>query len=145
MIGSVQSNKTRLVAEHFDWIHTIDRLKIAQRLSEQRPAALLPLQVLIQINIDGEGSKNGVLPDEALLLAQAVALLPRLKLRGLMCIPEKNTVLGFERMNLLYQQMKQAGLMIDVLSMGMSNDFEIAIAHGATHVRVGTAIFGARV
>jgi pyridoxal phosphate enzyme (YggS family) len=144
MIGPIQSNKTRLVAEHFDWVHTIDRLKIAQRLSEQRPASLAPLNVLIQINIDHEPSKSGVLAQEALELARAVAVLPHLRLRGLMCIPDKSSAQSFARMAVLLRDLNAQGLGLDVLSMGMSGDFEAAIAHGATHVRVGTAIFGAR-
>jgi PLP dependent protein len=145
MIGPIQSNKTRLVAQHFDWVHTIDRLKIAQRLSEQRAAADAPLNVLIQINIDHEASKSGVLPEEALALAQAVAVLPQLKLRGLMCIPDKASSASFARMAHLLAQLNAQGLALDVLSMGMSADFEAAIAQGATHVRVGSAIFGARI
>ncbi len=149
MIGSIQSNKTRLVAEHFDWIHTIDRVKIAQRLSEQRPKHLLNMNVLIQINIDNESSKSGILPEDALILILAVAQLPRLQVRGLMCIPEKNSPLAFERMAILYQNLRQSlpsniAESFDVLSMGMSQDFMSAIAYGATHIRVGTAIFGVR-
>jgi PLP dependent protein len=146
MIGPIQSNKTRLVAAHFDWVHTIDRLKIAQRLSEQRPAHLPPLQVLIQVNIDHEDSKSGVLPEQVLDLVNAVAALPRLQVRGLMCIPERANAESFQKMARLLGQL-QAQLpttALDVLSMGMSADFESAIAHGATHVRVGSAIFGAR-
>jgi PLP dependent protein len=155
MIGTIQSNKTRLVAEHFAWVHTIDRLKIAQRLSEQRPANLPPLHVLLQINIDSEHTKSGVLPEDALALTQAIAQLPRLILRGLMCIPEKNSAKGFERMAQLHAQLKKSLTLnssltdvnttqFNVLSMGMSQDFEDAIAHGASHVRIGTAIFGER-
>jgi PLP dependent protein len=144
MIGPIQSNKTRLVAQHFDWVHAIDRLKIAQRLSEQRPSDLKPLNVLIQVNIDDEASKSGVLASEVLDLAQAVAALPQLKLRGLMCIPEKAGTESFARMSRLLAELNAQGLGLDVLSMGMSADFEAAIAHGATHVRVGSAIFGAR-
>jgi PLP dependent protein len=144
MIGPIQSNKTRLVAEHFDWVHTIDRLKIAQRLSEQRPSDLTPLNVLIQVNIDDEASKSGVLASEVLDLARSVALLPQLKLRGLMCIPEKAGTESFVRMARLLAELNAQGLGLDVLSMGMSADFEAAIAQGATHVRVGSAIFGAR-
>ncbi len=144
MIGPIQSNKTRLVAEHFDWVHTIDRLKIAQRLAEQRPSGLGLLNVLIQVNIDHEPSKSGVLPSEVLGLAVAVAALPALQLRGLMCIPDKANEQSFARMAALLGQLNAQGLHLDVLSMGMSNDFEAAIAQGASHVRVGSAIFGAR-
>ncbi len=163
MIGPIQSNKTRLVATHFDWVHTVDRLKIAQRLSEQRPTHLPPLQVLIQINIDREDSKSGVLPEQALDLALAVAALPNLCLRGLMCIPEQANAASFQKMVQLREQLNAAlqaqgsipnslhsphlsnGILsLDVLSMGMSADFEAAIAYGATHVRVGSAIFGVR-
>ena len=148
-IGPVQSNKTRLVAQHFDWMHTVDRLKIAQRLSEQRPPELPPLQVCIQVNIDGGPSKSGVAPDEALALAREVAALPRLHLRGLMTIPEP--VEGFEaqrsvhaQATALFIQLREAGLPLDTLSMGMTGDLEAAIAAGSTMVRVGTAIFGGR-
>jgi PLP dependent protein len=144
MIGPIQSNKTRVVAEYFDWVHTIDRLKIAERLSQQRPDDLAALNVLIQINIDDEASKSGVLPADALALARAVTALPRLKLRGLMCIPDKSSAQSFARMFELQRELNAQGLGVDVLSMGMSADFEAAIAHGATHVRVGSAIFGAR-
>jgi pyridoxal phosphate enzyme (YggS family) len=146
MIGPIQSNKTRLVAAHFDWVHTIERFKIAQRLSEQRPAHLPPLQALIQVNIDHEDSKSGVLPDEVFDLATALAALPQLQFRGLMCIPERANAESFQKMARLLGEL-QAQLpttALDVLSMGMSADFESAIAHGATHVRVGSAIFGAR-
>ena len=144
MIGPLQSNKTKPVAEHFDWVHTVDRLKIAQRLSDQRPAHLPPLNVLLQVNIDNEASKNGVTPEDALALAHAVASLPRLRLRGLMCIPKAAGGDGFARMRALFDAVRAQGLGIDALSMGMSGDFEAALSHGATHVRVGTAIFGAR-
>jgi PLP dependent protein len=144
MIGPIQSNKTRLVAEHFDWVHTVDRLKIAERLSLQRPLALPALNVLIQLNIDEAPTKNGVPASQALALAKAVAALPGLKLRGLMCIPDKSSAQSFARMAQLLSELNAAGLGLDVLSMGMSADFEAAIAHGATHVRVGSAIFGAR-
>ncbi len=147
MIGPIQSNKTRLVAEHFDWVHTIDRLKIAQRLSEQRPANLPPLQVLIQVNIDLEGSKSGALPEQVVELATQVASLSQLQLRGLMCIPERANAASFQKMARLLRQLQTQipTTQLDVLSMGMSADFESAIANGATHVRVGSAIFGARV
>lgn len=148
-IGPIQSNKTRLVATHFDWAHTVDRLKIAQRLSEQRPAELPPLQVCIQVNIDGGPSKSGVAPAEALGLAREVAALPRLRLRGIMTIPEP--VEEFEaqlavhrRARALYEDLRAAGLPLDTLSMGMTADLEAAIQAGSTMVRIGTAIFGGR-
>ena len=148
-IGPIQSNKTRLVAEHFDWVHTIDRLKIAQRLSEQRPASLAPLQVCIQVNVDGGASKSGVAVEEALALAQSVAELPRLQLRGLMCIPEPApdfvaACAVFARARALFDAIHQAGVPLDTLSMGMSADLEAAITSGSTMVRVGSAIFGLR-
>jgi len=148
-IGPIQSNKTRLVAEHFHWAHTVDRLRIAQRLSEQRPAHLAPLQVCIQVNVDGGPTKSGVTPDAALALAQAVAALPRLRLRGLMCIPElaPDFVAAcevFARARGLFDQLNATGMGLDTLSMGMSADLEAAIASGSTMVRVGSAIFGAR-
>lgn len=150
-IGPIQSNKTRLVAEHFDWVHTIDRLKIAQRLSEQRPAHLPPLQVCIQVNVDGGITKSGVAPEDALALAQAVAQLPNLRLRGVMCIPEPApdfvaACAVFTRARAVFDAINantNAG--IDTLSMGMSADVEAAIASGSTMVRVGSAIFGSRV
>ena len=148
-IGPIQSNKTRLVAEHFDWVHTIGRLKIAQRLSEQRPAHLAPLQVCIQVNVDGGASKSGVSTCDALALAQAVAALPRLHLRGIMCIPEPApdfiaTCAVFSGARALFDEIRQAGIPLDTLSMGMSADLEAAIASGSTMVRVGSAIFGQR-
>lgn len=148
-IGPIQSNKTRLVAEHFDWVHTVDRLKIAQRLSEQRPPALPPLQVCIQVNVDGGPTKSGVPPEDALALAEAVTGLPRLRLRGLMCIPEPAPDFDaacqvFKRAKDLFETLKAQGLALDTLSMGMSADLEAAIASGSTLVRVGTAIFGVR-
>lgn len=148
-IGPVQSNKTRLVAEHFDWVHTIDRLKTAQRLNDQRPAQLAPLQVCIQVNLDGGATKSGVAPHEVLELAQAVSLLPRLRLRGLMCIPEPApdfvaACAVFMSGNGLFEQLKTAHPSVDTLSMGMSADLEAAIHSGSTMVRVGSAIFGAR-
>lgn len=148
-IGPIQSNKTRLVAEHFQWVHTIDRLKIAQRLSEQRPSHLAPLQVCIQVNVDGGANKSGVAPDEVLALAQAVAALPRLRLRGLMCIPEPAPdfvaeCAVFTRARGLFEQLNANGAGLDTLSMGMSADLEAAIASGSTMVRVGSAIFGQR-
>jgi pyridoxal phosphate enzyme (YggS family) len=148
-IGPVQSNKTRLVAEHFDWVHTVDRLKIAQRLSEQRPPGLAPLQVCIQVNVDAGVTKSGVAPDEALALAKDIAKLPRLRLRGLMCIPEPAADFVaacalFERARAIFNALNAAGLALDTLSMGMSDDLEAAVASGSTMVRVGSAVFGAR-
>lgn len=150
MIGPLQSNKTRTVAEHFDWVHTVDRLKIAQRLSEQRPAGLPPLQVCLQVNISGEASKSGVAPADTLALALAVAKLPRLRLRGLMVIPEPEMDLAAQRAPLrvtreLLLQLQRSGLDVDTLSMGMSADLEAAVLEGSTMVRIGTAIFGSRV
>ncbi len=152
LIGPLQSNKTRPVASHFDWVHSIDRLKIAERLAEQRPAELTPLSVCIQVNIDGGATKSGVAPADALALAQAVAALPRLVLRGLMTIPEP--VSGaqaqravHERAHALFEQLRGSGTVgprFDTLSMGMTADLEAAVAAGSTLVRVGTAIFGAR-
>lgn len=148
-IGPIQSNKTRLVAAHFQWAHTVDRLKIAQRLSEQRPAHLPPLQVCIQVNVDGGSTKSGVLPQEALALAQAVVALPRLTLRGLMCIPEPApdfvaACAVFMRARGLFDSINAGGVPLDTLSMGMSADLEAAVLGGSTLVRVGSAIFGAR-
>ena len=151
-IGPLQSNKTRLVAEHFDWVQSVDRLKIAQRLSEQRPAHLPPLQVCLQVNVDGAPTKAGVAPAEALALAQAVAALPRLRLRGLMCIPDPQPDAAAMRRvfaqaaQLFHQLRAQLGAPedFDTLSMGMSDDLELAIAEGSTLVRVGSAIFGRR-
>lgn len=148
-IGPLQSNKTRLVAEHFDWVHTVDRLKVAQRLSEQRPEGLAPLQVCVQVNVDGGPTKSGVAPAEALALAQAVSALPRLRLRGLMCIPEPapdftTACEVFGRARVLFESLRAQGLELDTLSMGMSDDLEAAVASGSTLVRVGSAVFGAR-
>ena len=148
-IGPIQSNKTRLVAEHFDWVHTVDRLKTAQRLSEQRPAHLPPLQVCIQVNADGGASKSGVLPEEALALAQQVATLPNLRLHGIMSIPEPasdftSACAVFAKVKAVFDELNANGLALDTLSMGMSADLEAAIASGSTMVRVGTAIFGGR-
>jgi pyridoxal phosphate enzyme (YggS family) len=148
-IGPIQSNKTRLVAQHFDWAHTIDRLKIAERLSEQRPEGRPPLSVCVQVNIDGGPSKAGVAPDEAFELAQAVAALPGLRLRGLMTIPEpqdtfEEQLATHQRAAALFQELRAAGLDLDTLSMGMTADLEAAVAAGSTMVRVGTAIFGGR-
>lgn len=148
-IGPIQSNKTRPIAEHFAWVHTIDRLKIAERLSAQRPAHLPDLQVCLQLNLSGESSKSGLESAALLLLAQQVARLPRLKLRGLMAIPAPATLLeaqraAFRELRLLLQQLNAAGLGCDTLSMGMSADLEAAILEGATIVRIGSAIFGTR-
>lgn len=150
-IGPIQSNKTRLVAEHFDWVHSVDRLKIAQRLSDQRPAHLAPLQLCLQVNTDGGPTKSGARPEEVLELARAVAALPRVVLRGLMTIPDP--VQGFEaevalhrRATTLFEQVRAELALphFDTLSMGMTADLEAAIAAGSTLVRVGTAIFGQR-
>jgi pyridoxal phosphate enzyme (YggS family) len=148
-IGPIQSNKTRLVAEHFDWVHTVDRLKVAQRLNEQRPADMAPLQVCLQVNVDGGATKSGVLPAEALALAQQVAALPNLRLRGIMCIPEPAidfiaACALFSCARALFDTLNEAGLALDTLSMGMSADLEAAIHEGSTMVRVGSAIFGGR-
>ena len=148
-IGPIQSNKTRPIAEHFQWVHSVDRLKIAQRLSEQRPAALPPLNICIQVNVSGETSKSGCSPQELPALAQAVAGLPGLRLRGLMAIPEPAASEAEQRRPLrqlreLAEQLRAQGLAIDTLSMGMSADLAAAIAEGATMVRIGTAIFGER-
>lgn len=148
-IGPLQSNKTRVVAENFDWVHSVDRLKIAERLSAQRPADLAPLQLCLQVNVDGGANKSGVTPAEALDLARAVAVLPRVQLRGLMAIPEPAE--GFEAQRAacdalaaLHRQLQAQGLALDTLSFGMSGDLEAAVAAGSTMVRVGTAIFGRR-
>jgi pyridoxal phosphate enzyme (YggS family) len=149
-IGPIQSNKTRQIAEHFDWVQSVERLKVAQRLSEQRPEHLPPLNVLLQVNISGEASKSGVDPAELPALAHAVATLPRLRLRGLMAIPEPEQDPGRQRLPLaamkrLFDTQRAAGLADwDTLSMGMSADLEAAIEQGATMVRVGTALFGER-
>ena len=149
LIGPLQSNKTRLVAEHFDWVHSIDRLKIAERLAEQRPPALAPLQVCVQVNISGEATKSGVVPADAPALAAAVAQLPRLRLRGLMAIPEPAADVVAQRaphraLRGLFDALVRQGLALDTLSIGMSDDLEAAIAEGSTMVRIGTAIFGVR-
>ena len=150
-IGPIQSNKTRLVAEHFDWVHSVDRLKIAQRLSEQRPEHLPDLQVCLQVNIDGGETKSGVAPDELVELAQAVAALPRLRLRGLMTIPDPaaddSAMLAVHRHTVeVWRELQSRlpGISLDVLSMGMTADLDLAIQAGSTMVRVGTAIFGRR-
>jgi hypothetical protein len=149
LIGPLQSNKTRPVAEAFDWVHSVDRRKIAQRLSEQRPAGLPPLQLCLQVNISGEASKSGLAPEQALAVAQAVAALPRVRLRGLMAIPEPAGDLAAQRaphraLRELLGRLNDHRLALDTLSMGMSADLEAAVAEGATMLRVGTAIFGAR-
>ena len=149
IIGDVQSNKTKFVAERAHWVHTIGRLKTAQRLSAQRPSEMPPLQVCIEVNIAGEETKHGVAPDEAVALACEVAKLPNLKMRGLMCVAkadagEAELREAFGRMRALLAELNAAGVAADVLSMGMSGDMEIAVACGATHVRIGSAIFGRR-
>lgn len=148
-IGHLQSNKTRAVAEHFDWVHTIDREKTARRLSEQRPGALPPLCVCIQVNVDDEASKTGVPPEQAVELAEYVSGLDRLRLRGFMCIPAPKADFAAQResfraMRQLLDEARGRALDVDTLSMGMSDDFTAAIAEGATHVRIGTAVFGPR-
>jgi PLP dependent protein len=149
LIGPLQSNKAREVAANFDWVHSVDRMKLAQRLSDLRPPDLPPLQICLQVNISGEQSKSGVSPEAALALAREVAMLPRLKLRGLMAIPEPAGDLAAQRvphraLRKLLEAMNAEGLGLDTLSIGMSADLEAAIAEGATWVRVGTAIFGSR-
>jgi pyridoxal phosphate enzyme (YggS family) len=148
-IGPLQSNKTRPVAEHVDWVHSVERLKIAERLSQQRPPQLPPLNVCLQVNVSGEASKSGCAPEEAPALARQIAALPQLRLRGLMCIPEPADDFAaqrqpFRQLREIYEQLRNEGLALDTLSMGMSHDIEAAIAEGATMVRVGTAIFGDR-
>ena len=148
-IGPLQSNKTRPVAEQFDWVHSVDRLKVAQRLSEQRPDTLPPLNVCLQVNVSGEASKSGVSMAEAADVARQIAALPKLNLRGLMAIPEPAGNLDEQRvphrrLRELFERLRDGGLALDTLSMGMSSDLEAAVLEGATIVRVGTAIFGAR-
>jgi len=148
-IGRIQSNKTRPIAEHFDWVHTVDRLKIAQRLSQQRPPEKPPLNVCIQVNVGDPENKAGVAPDEAARLASDVARLPGMRLRGLMCMPpesrDPDTQRGYFRILAhLREQLRGEGLDLDTLSMGMSGDLESAILEGATMIRIGTAIFGSR-
>lgn len=145
-IGPIQSNKTKLIAEHFDWVHSVDRLKIAQRLSDQRPPELGPMNICLQVNVSGEASKSGCDPQDVPELAYAIAALPRLHLRGLMTIPEpiddpSEQRAAFSRLRQLQSDLE---LELDTLSMGMSQDLEAAIAEGATWVRIGTALFGAR-
>ncbi|MGI9270937.1 MAG: YggS family pyridoxal phosphate-dependent enzyme [Woeseiaceae bacterium] len=148
-IGHLQTNKTRAVATHFDWVHTIDRLKIAERLSRQRPEGHADLNICLQVNIDNEAAKSGVPAAELLPLAHSVAALPRIRLRGLMCLPAMR--MGFDaqrepfaRLHALFSELQQEGLEVDTLSMGMSGDYRAAIFEGSTIVRIGTAVFGAR-
>jgi pyridoxal phosphate enzyme (YggS family) len=148
-IGPIQSNKTRPIAANFSWVHTVERFKIAQRLAEQRPSELGPLNVCLQVNVSGEASKSGVAPDELPELAAQVATLPNLRLRGLMAIPELHTDfakqrVAFARLRALADRLRDAGLELDTLSMGMSGDMEAAVMEGATIVRIGSAVFGAR-
>ena len=149
-IGPVQSNKTRSIAEHFDWVHSVAREKIALRLAQARPPELGPLDICLQVNVSGEASKSGVAPEEVRPLAEAVRALPRLRLRGLMAVPEPSDDIELQRrrfrgLRILLEQLNAAGFGLDTLSMGMSQDLEAAIMEGATIVRVGTAIFGERV
>jgi pyridoxal phosphate enzyme (YggS family) len=148
-IGPIQSNKTRGIAENFAWAHSVDRLKIAERLSAQRPDGMPPLNLCIEVNVSGEASKGGATPDSVLWLAEQIADLPRVRLRGLMAIPAPSTDLvqqrsAFYQVRTLFNTLNAHGLKLDTLSMGMSGDFEAAIAEGSTMVRIGTAIFGAR-
>jgi len=145
----VQANKTRPLAEHFAWVHSVDRLRIAERLSQQRPIGLPPLNICIQVNIDREASKSGALPEDLPALAHSIATLPRLRLRGLMAIPRPThdpaaQADSFRRVRELQEKLCHEGLILDTLSMGMSDDLESAVAQGATWLRIGTAIFGAR-
>ncbi len=148
-IGPIQKNKTRLIAENFSWVHSVDRESVAVRLNNQRPSTLPALNICLQINIDNENTKSGITPSELLPLAEAIRQLPNLKLRGLMAIPGVSTDFdrqsaSFQKMTELLAELKQHDFDVDTLSMGMSNDFEAAIAHGSTMVRIGTAIFGPR-
>ena len=148
-IGPIQSNKTQLIAQHFNWVHSIDRLKIAQRLNDARPETLAPLQVCIQVNISNEESKSGVTQQELETLASAISKLPRLKLRGLMAIPEPSNDnnkqrIQFKKVRECYDALLEKGFTLDTLSIGMSDDYRIAIEEGATIVRIGSALFGAR-
>ena len=148
-VGPIQSNKTRPIAEHFAWVHSVDREKIAQRLSEQRPAEMPALNICLQVNISGEASKSGVLPEEALVLAKKIAVLPGLQLRGLMAVPEAShdeqvQRQAFRQLKQLSDAIQAAGITLDTLSMGMSADMHAAIAEGSTMLRIGTAIFGNR-
>jgi len=148
-IGPIQSNKTKLIAEHVTWVHSIDRLKIAERLSKQRPDILPALNICIEVNINGETTKSGVMLEELTAFALAIQTLPRLRLRGLMAIPAKTESfteqrLAFAKLNSALQELCRRGIALDTLSMGMSNDFKAAIFEGATFIRIGTAIFSAR-
>jgi pyridoxal phosphate enzyme (YggS family) len=148
-IGPIQSNKTQPIAQHFRWVHGVDRLKIAQRLSDARPTELAPLQICLQVNISGEASKSGVTPNELLDLVKVISALPKLTLRGLMTIPEPTDDEAlqrqqFKQMRDLLNDLNKQGFALDTLSMGMSSDYKIAIEEGATIVRIGSAIFGAR-
>lgn len=148
-VGHLQSNKTRSVAEHFDWVHTLDRLKIARRLSQQRPDERGPINVCLQVNVDEEPRKSGVEPDCVGELAEAIAQLPRLKLRGLMCLPAIRSGFDaqrkpFARLRRLAESISASGIVLDTLSMGMTDDYRAAVFEGATIVRIGTAIFGPR-
>ncbi len=148
-IGPIQSNKTQPIAQHFSWVHGVDRLKIAQRLNDARPDDLPPLQICLQVNIGGEASKSGVAPNELLDLVRIVSVLPKITLRGLMTIPEPTDDEAvqrqqFKQMRFLLNDLKKEGVVLDTLSMGMSSDYKIAIEEGATIVRIGSAIFGAR-
>jgi len=148
-IGPIQSNKTRDIAAHFKWVHSVDRAKIATRLAEQRPSSAEPLNVLIQVNIDDEASKAGVSPEQVMPLAETIAALPQLQLRGLMTIPTAQddatkSAASFAAMQRLFSELKAQYHQVNTLSMGMSSDWPVAIAHGATMIRIGTAIFGAR-
>ena len=147
-IGPIQSNKTREIASHFDWVHSLDRDKVAQRLNDQRPAALAPLNVCIQVNIDDEHSKAGIAPEQVPALAALIATLPRLRLRGLMAIPRPDSTdrgaAAFRRLAMTLSSLGNTMPGLDALSMGMSDDFDVAIKEGATHIRIGTALFGPR-
>ena len=148
-IGPIQSNKTQPISQHFAWVHSVDRLKIAQRLNETRPADLPPLQICIQVNVSNENTKSGVFPDDLAALAAEIQKLPKLKLRGLMAIPAptkdiNQQIAQFKRVRQCYDALFQKGFALDTLSIGMSDDYPVAIAQGATFVRIGSAIFGAR-
>lgn len=146
-IGQIQSNKTAPIATHFDWVHTVDRIKVAQRLSQQRPDDMKALQICLQVNLDQEPQKAGCPPDDIVALAQAVHALPKLQLRGLMCLPKAgiDPTPAFAKLRALQQHLATQGIITDTLSMGMSQDFPQAIAQGATMIRIGSALFGARV
>lgn len=147
--GPIQSNKTLAIAAHFSWVHSVDRLKIAQRLNEQRPVELKPLNICLQVNMDHEKNKSGIHPEELFPIAEALSLMPNIRLRGLMSIPKatknrENQRKPFHQLQKLQQALIENGYLLDTLSMGMSNDLEAAVAEGATMVRIGTAIFGSR-